>query len=109
MEPNKREFWWLVALQACLCFSLSCWEATAPWAEPASHPIRFAIVLILASSLATLACHIGPALFAARFGGLRSALRGLSHSGSPPDMSNGCLVLSLVSEVLYACFQPRCF
>jgi len=68
MTPNKREFWWLVILQASLCFSLSCWEATAPWAEPARYPIRFVVVLISAATVATLACHVGPALFAAKLG-----------------------------------------
>jgi len=71
VEQNTQDLWWFVGLEATLFFSLPCWELTAPWAEPVSHPIRFAFSLFAAASGATLACHVGPALFAAKFGGRR--------------------------------------
>lgn len=66
---NGRNFWWLVALEATLFFSLPCWEFTAIWAAPISHPARFGVALVVTAAVATFSCHVGPALFAARFGG----------------------------------------
>jgi len=74
VKNGKRDFWWLLGLEATLFFSLPCWELTAPYAEPATYPLRFVICVLGAATVATLACHIGPALFAARFGGLRHRL-----------------------------------
>jgi len=45
-----------------------CWDLTAQWAEPVSNPFRFGVALIVGATLATIACHVGPAMFAARFG-----------------------------------------
>lgn len=66
---QKKELWWLVALEASLFFSWTCWELTAPWAEPVTAPFAFAAVLVAFATLATLACHIGPALAGAYWRG----------------------------------------
>jgi hypothetical protein len=67
MGQDKGEFWWLLALKATLFLSLPCW-VTASYAQPASYPIRFAACLVAATSVSALVFHVGPALFAARFG-----------------------------------------
>ena len=64
--PSAREWWWLVALEATLFLSISCWELTATWAEPLHYPLRFASIVLGGATLATLAFHIGPALLARR-------------------------------------------
>jgi len=68
VERNSRDFWWLVGLEATLFLSLPCWEMTAPWAKPTSHPAEFGIALVGAATVATLACHVGPGLLAKQFG-----------------------------------------
>jgi hypothetical protein len=69
VQIGRRDFWWLVGLEATLFASLPCWEATAPYAEPATFPFRFGLIVLLAATLATLACHVVPAFFAARYQG----------------------------------------
>lgn len=69
MENSKRDYWWLLALEATLFFSYPCWALTAPWAEPATYPARFWLALGATATVAMLTCHVGPAFFAARFGG----------------------------------------
>jgi hypothetical protein len=69
MERRKREFWWLLALEATLFLSWPCWELTAPWAEPVGNAFRFAVSVLVGATVTTFACHWGPAAFAARFGG----------------------------------------
>jgi hypothetical protein len=68
VENCRREFWWLLILEAALFFSLPCWDLTASWAEPVDHPFRFGVAVVAASAAAMFACHLGPAVFAARFG-----------------------------------------
>jgi hypothetical protein len=55
-------------LEATLFFSLPCWETTARWSWAAANPLQFAAFVISAATIAMLCCHIGPAMFAAKFG-----------------------------------------
>lgn len=80
MEKPSGDFWWLVALEALLFFSLPFWELTAPWAEPATYPFRFAGTVLASATVAMLVCHIGPAFFAARFGHRKQTLAPLFWS-----------------------------
>lgn len=66
MERTQRDLWWLVALQAALCFSLPCWELSAAWAAPTRWPLGFAAAMAALAAIAVLACHVGPAFLAAR-------------------------------------------
>lgn len=79
MNP-VREWWWLVALEATLFLSISCWELTATWAEPVNYPLRFAAVVLGGATVAALAFHVGPAMLARR-GVLNSARLGLFAVG----------------------------
>jgi hypothetical protein len=74
LETRSRNYWWLVALEAASFVSLPCWELTAIWAAPVSHPFRFGVSLLVTASVAMYVCHVGPALFAARFGKRRPLL-----------------------------------
>ena len=68
MENRKKEFWWLVALEATVFLSFPCWESTASWAEPVGNPFRFGVAVVVGATAAMLACHVGVAAFAAKFG-----------------------------------------
>lgn len=61
------ELRWLTALEAGLFFSIVCWETTAPWAAPTYHPETFLISLLIAATITTVTCHVGPAFYARRF------------------------------------------
>src|ERR1700737_3274337 len=68
LRNPSREYWWLIGLEATLFFSLPCWENTAPWSWPAVNPLQFAAFVISTATIAMLCCHIGPAMYAAKFG-----------------------------------------
>ena len=68
LPKPSREYWWLIGLEATLFFSLPCWENTARWSRPAANPLQFTAFVISAATIAMLCCHIGPAMFAAKFG-----------------------------------------
>ena len=74
METNRWEVRWLIALEAMLFLSLPCWESAAIWIPPVGHPLRFGVTLTLSAAIATFSCHVGPGLFASRFGTRRPRL-----------------------------------
>jgi hypothetical protein len=66
---RSKDYWWLLALEAAVFFSLPSWEMTSVYAAPANHPIRFFVSLVIAATAAMFACHVGPGLFAIQFKG----------------------------------------
>ncbi len=64
-----REFWWTVALEAAVFFSLPTWRATVDRAWPTAAPGDFAIALVAGASAAMLLCHIAPAFWIRRVSG----------------------------------------
>ena len=71
MQDDTHDFWWLVALEASLSFSLICWESVACLAAPLTHPLNFTVAVVVVATLAMAVYHLGPALFAAKFGAHR--------------------------------------
>lgn len=74
VENPEREFWWTVALEAAVFFSLPTWAVTVESAWPTDSPYDFAFALTAGAFAAMLLCHIAPAFW----------IRNLSGFGSGP-------------------------
>jgi len=61
---------WIVALEAASFFSLTTWMFAVDRAWPADNPREFALIVLLGASVATLLCHIAPAIWARRTAGM---------------------------------------
>ena len=65
LNPISRDVWWLVVSEAVLFFSFAYWEPVSSYGRPLAEPLFFWVALIGVATVATLVCHVGPALFAA--------------------------------------------